>query len=186
MPLAQEIYHYSYADYLEWDESERCEIIDGEVVILAAPTSDHQWISGELFRQIANYLTGKPCKIYPAPFSVRLFPKKDNSDDTVFEPDIVVICDPDKIDKRGCNGAPDLIIEISSPSTARYDKVVKLRKYQDAGVREYWIVEPDTKIVTVSVLKGKQYIHTSYDETEEAPVSVLEGCKIDLPAVFAG
>jgi Uma2 family endonuclease len=132
-------------------------------------------------------LEGKPCKVFVAPFSVRLNPVADRRDDTVLEPDLLVVCDPAKLDKRGCNGAPDLVIEILSPSTARNDKVVKLNKYQNAGVREYWIVEPDTQTVLICVLDaGGRYIFSSYDDTGRAPVSVLPGCEIDLGAVFQG
>jgi Uma2 family endonuclease len=176
---------YTYADYLEWDESERCEIIDGEPIMMAAPDFDHQAILGELFYQLRRFLGGKPCKVIPAPYAVRLNPAEDSSDNTVLEPDIMVICDPSKITRRGCNGAPDLVIEIISPSTARKDKVVKLNKYQNAGVREYWIVEPDTKTVLICVLDNGRYIFSSYDDTGKAPVSVLPPCEIDLGAVFA-
>jgi Uma2 family endonuclease len=114
-----------------------------------------------------------------------LNPKKDNSDDTVLEPDISVICDPSKLDARGCNGAPDLVIEILSPSTARHDRIVKFRKYQEAGVREYWTVDPDTKTVQVFILDDGRYIASTYDDTDTAPISVLPGCEIKLSDVFA-
>jgi Uma2 family endonuclease len=176
---------YTYVDFLALDESKHCEIIDGEIVMLATPDRFHQEISRNLFIQIAEFLKGKPCQPYYAPFAVRLNPMEDGSDDTVLEPDIVVVCDPAKLDKQGCKGAPDLVIEIISPSTARKDKVVKLNKYQNAGVREYWIVEPDTKTVLVCVLDNGRYIFSSYDDTGKAPVSVLPPCQIDLGSVFA-
>jgi Uma2 family endonuclease len=138
-----------------------------------------------LSTKISNYLEGKPCKVYAAPFAVRLFPQKDQSDDTVLEPDIVVVCDPAKLDERGCNGPPDFVAEIISPSTAKYDRITKFRKYQIAGVREYWIVDPDTKTVQVCILENGRYVISMYDETETAPVTVLPGCVIDLAAVFA-
>jgi Uma2 family endonuclease len=186
MALAQEKIYYTYADFLEWDENEHFEIIDGEAVMLGAPDRVHQEISGEIFYQIKHFLRGKTCKVYDAPFSVRLNPAEDNSDDTVLEPDIVVVCDPAKLDKKGCTGAPDLVIEILSPTTARHDKVVKFNKYQHAGVREYWIVDPDTKTIQVCVLENGRYILSSYDEdTGTVPVSALPGCGIDLRAVFA-
>jgi Uma2 family endonuclease len=125
--------------------------------------------------------------LYPAPFAVRLFPKKDYSDDTVFEPDIVVVCDPSKLDDKSCNGAPDLVIEVISPSTAKYDRVLKFRKYQNAGVKEYWIVDPELKSVQVCILENNHYVMFVYDEDEDkkVPVSVLKGCEVDLQAVFA-
>jgi len=188
MALLKEVapkYNNTYADFLEWDEDFRAELHDGEVVIMAPPVTKHQQVIGELFFQIRSYLDGKSCKVFPAPFGVRLFPKKDRSDDTVFEPDIVVICDQEKIDEHGCNGAPDFVAEIISPSTAKYDRVYKLRKYEKAGVREYWIVDPETKSVQVFTLDNGRFLASGYDETEKAPVSVLDGCEIDLQAVFA-
>ena len=178
-------YNNTYVDFLGWDEDFRAELHDGEVVLMAPPLTKHQRVSGELFFQIRSYLEGKSCKVFPAPFGVRLFPKKDRSDDTVFEPDIVVICDQEKLDERGCNGPPDFVIEVISSSTARYDRIYKLRKYEKAGVREYWIVDPETKSVQVFTLENGRFLASGYDETEKAPVSIFEGCEIDLQAVFA-
>jgi Uma2 family endonuclease len=175
---------YTYADYLEWDENKRYEIIDGEAYMMATPSRIHQKISMVLSAVIYNYLEGKPCEVYPAPFAVRLFPEEDGSDDTVVEPDITVICDPSKLDDRGCNGAPDFIIEIISPTTARYDRIVKFNKYREAGVQEYWIVNPEEKIVSAYLLKDGQYMAVNYDDTAAAPVRVLPGCEIDLKGVF--
>jgi Uma2 family endonuclease len=183
MALAQEN-PYTYADFLEWDERERCELVDGELFMLAAPSMEHQRVLGRIYIILGNFLKGKPCEVFPAPFAVRLNPLADNSDDTVLEPDIVVVCDPSKLDKRGCNGPPDLVMEISSQSTARYDKVEKFRRYQAAGVREYWIVDPDSKTAQVCVLEKGRYILSSYDDTDTAPVTVLPGCGIDLGEVF--
>jgi Uma2 family endonuclease len=176
---------YTYADYLNWDEDVRSEIIDGEFVMMAPPLRRHQEISGNLFYEFRSFLEGKPCKVYAAPFGVRLFPKKDKSDDTVLEPDMVVVCDESKLDDRGCNGPPDLIAEILSPSTAQKDMLVKFRKYLQAGVREYWIVDGEAKTIHRCVLKDNQYRVSVYDESQAAPVSILPGCEIDLKAVFA-
>jgi len=178
-------YNNTYMDFLDWDEDFRAELHDGEIVIMAPPVTKHQQVIGELFFQIRSYLEGKSCKVFPAPFGVRLFPKKDRSDDTVFEPDIVVVCDLAKLDKHGCNGAPDFVIEVISLSTAKYDRVYKLRKYEKAGVREYWIVDPETKSVQVFTLENGRFLASGYDETEKAPVSIFDGCEIDLQAVFA-
>jgi Uma2 family endonuclease len=158
----------------------------GEPVSMAAPARMHQECHRILFLKIGNFLTGKTCKVYSAPFGVRLFPKKNESDNNLVEPDLVVVCDPSKLDDRGCNGAPDLIIEILSPATARYDKIVKFRKYQQAGVREYWIVDPDTKSIYAFILENDHYITNIYDENDVAPVTVLPGCEINLKEVFAG
>ena len=150
---------YTFADCLTWNEDMHVEIINGELFMMATPSSRHQEISGELFRQLANFLEGKPCKVYPAPFGVRLFEQdgdRPEDVDTVVEPDISVICDRDKVDARGCKGAPDLIVEILSPSTRRHDRLVKLDLYQRAGVREYWIVNPITKIVQTYCFEGEE------------------------------
>jgi Uma2 family endonuclease len=182
MPLATEQPCYTYADYLGWDEDERYEIIDGEAYMMAPPSRIHQEISGNLYYALRDFLNGKTCKVYAAPFSVRLFPAADKSDGTVVEPDITVVCDPAKLDDRGCNGPPDLIIEILSPSTARYDRVVKFNIYREAGVREYWIVDPAARDVFTYVLKNGEYMAANYDEA--APVAVLPGCEIDLKTIF--
>lgn len=121
MPVLKEN-GYTYADYLSWDKKERVELVDGTPVLMAPLSRTHQKISGEVFRQIANYLDGKQCKVYAAPFAVRLFVQKDMPDDqvqTVVEPDIAVICDKSKLDERGCIGSPDMIVEILSPSSIR-------------------------------------------------------------------
>ena len=120
MALPAENTRYTFADCLTWDESNRIELINGEAIMMAASSSIHQEISMEISRQLANYLEGKECRVYPAPFDVRLFEKEgDNPDDidTVVEPDITVVCDRSKIDSHGCKGAPDLIVEILSPSS---------------------------------------------------------------------
>jgi Uma2 family endonuclease len=183
--VAEERYDdtYTYADVLEWDESVRAEIIDGRLYIKPLPLTIHQEISGELSGQLGNFLKGKPCKVY-ASLGVRLFPKEDKSDDTMVIPDIVVVCDHSKLDTHGCNGAPDLVIEILSPSNTRHDKIVKFRKYLEAGVREYWIVDPEEKIVQVHILDNGRYSTNLYDDTGKIPVSVLPGCVIELAGVF--
>jgi Uma2 family endonuclease len=196
MGLIQENQYYSYADYLEWDESVRAEIINGNVYMMSPPTRFHQGISGALFNRIYSFLEGKSCKVYAAPFGVRLFPEKDLSDDTVVEPDITVVCDSSKLDERGCNGAPDMIIEILSPSTEFRDRLIKFNNYLKAEVREYWIVDPDTRSVQAHILDRGRYVTSGYGVidpsdpdsryvSDMAPVSVLPGLVIDLKTVFA-
>jgi Uma2 family endonuclease len=137
---------YSYTDYLSWPEEERWEIIDGVPYMQATPTRIHQEISGNIFVQIHTYLSGKSCKVYHAPFCVRLDTDKNNNKiENVAEPDITVVCDQSKLDKVGCKGAPDLIVEILSPSTGRKDKLLKFDKYEKAGAKEYCLVEPEEK-----------------------------------------
>jgi Uma2 family endonuclease len=182
--LAYEKPYYTYTDVLKWDENFRAEVIDGELYVMSLPVRFHQGILMELAGQLRDFLKEKPGKVYPAPFGVRLSPRDDLSDDTFLEPDIVVVCDTSKLDDKGCNGAPDLVIEILSPATARHDRVVKFRKYLEAGVREYWIVNPDEKTVQVHILDNDRYITKTYDETDEVPVTVLPDCVIALAPVF--
>lgn len=189
MALPAEKARYTFADCLSWDEKERIEIIDGQVFLMASPTSIHQEISMEISRQIANFLEGKRCRVYPAPFDVRLFEKDGDAPedvDTVVEPDISVVCDKSKIDMRGCKGAPDLIVEILSPSTQRYDQLVKLNLYQRAGVREYWIVDPKNRTIRVMLQAGDGTLrpHEIYEQEDVAKVNVLDGCFIELSKVF--
>lgn len=188
MALPAEKARYTYADCLAWDEKERTEIIGGEAFLMATPSSSHQEISMELSRQLANFLEGKRCKVYPAPFAVRLFERDgDNPEDvdTMVEPDISVVCDRSKIDKRGCKGAPDMILEILSPSSLRHDRLVKLNLYQRAGVREYWIVDPENRDVQVFLQDGGFLrICEEYGRGDVAKVHVLDGCFIELGKVF--
>lgn len=189
MALPAEKNRYTFADVLAWDEKERIEIVNGKAVMMAPPSSVHQEISGALFAQLYNFLDGKKCRVYAAPFAVRLFEQDgDTPDDvdTMVEPDLSVICDRSKIDKQGCKGAPDLVIEILSPSTRRHDRLVKLELYQRAGVREYWIVNPEDRTVQVMLQDdtGALHIHEDYGLEDTAEVNVLEGCFIELSKVF--
>lgn len=186
LPLKKE--SYTFADCLTWPENERIELIDGEAVMMSLPSTVHQKISGELFRQLANFLEGKKCEVFSAPFGVRLFEKDGDSPenvDTMVEPDISVICDRDKLDRHGCKGAPDLIVEILSPSTQRHDRLIKLELYQRAGVREYWLVSPEEQTVQVLLLtNGLLLPHELYKKGDVAKVNVLEGCFLELEKVF--
>jgi Uma2 family endonuclease len=181
MPLIKEQSHYTYADYLEWD-GEHYEIIEGEAYMMAPPSRIHQEISGNLYYVLRTFLNDKPCKVYAAPFSVRLFPVADQSDDTVVEPDITVVCDPAKLDDRGWKGPPDLVIECLSTTTARSDRIGKFNTYRQAGVREYWIVDPDERVIFSYILKNGEYTAAIYEET--APVMILPGYEIDLKTIF--
>ena len=187
MPLPLEK-RYTLADALSWDENERIELIDGVPVFMAPPTRAHQEILGALYLQIGIYLRDKKCRVYPAPFAVRLFEQAGDQPgnvDTLVEPDISVVCDPDKLDDIGCKGAPDFVIEILSPSTQRHDRLTKFNLYQQAGVREYWIVDPLSKVVQVFLLEGGTFRAAEvYTAEATAEVSVLPGCLISLPDVF--
>jgi Uma2 family endonuclease len=157
-------------------------------VALASPSDVHQEISGEIYFQIRNFLSGKPCKIYYAPFDVRLFEEngeRPENVDTVVQPDLMVVCDPGKVDRRGVHGAPDLVIEILSDSTRRNDRLVKYNLYQKAGVREYWIVDPDSRVVSVYTLEeGAYHAAATYAADAQVPVGLWEDFSVDLTRVF--
>ena len=175
--------HYTYADYATWDEKIRCELIDGVVCMMTAPSMTHQSISMNLSTQLNIFLKDKPCKVFAAPFDVRL--SADNGDDTVVQPDILVVCDREKLSEKGCQGAPDLVVEILSPSSGAHDKVIKFNRYLQAGVREYWIVYPDSRVVDVYVLENKRYVASSFAKEDTISSHVLEGCIISLADVFS-
>ena len=187
MALPQER-RYTLEDMLAWEEGVRIELVDGIPTMHAAPSRRHQEVSGELFALLHDYLRGKQCKVYHAPFSVRPFETADDrpgSVDTVVEPDITVVCDPDKLDDIGCKGAPDMVAEILSPSTRQHDRLVKYDLYERAGVREYWIVDPDTETVQVYQLEeGHYHAAQVYTRQSKVKVEVLEDCFIDLDRVF--
>ncbi len=186
-PLPQEC-HYSYADLLTWDDNTRYELYDGVPIAFASPSDSHQRVLTALLLQIGNYLEGKPCSVYPAPFDVRLFQsEKDNPKDVdlVVQPDLMVVCDRNKIDRHGVRGAPDLVIEILSDSTRRIDRLVKFNLYQKAGVREYWIVDPDACTIAVHLLQDGQYGSPEfYVRNAFVPVSILDDCTIDSSRIF--
>ena len=147
MPALKENKKYTIEDIMALPENEHAELIDGQIYYQAAPSRKHQDISGELYATIHDYIkrNGGPCKVYHAPFAVLL-----NDDDSVYiEPDISVICDRNKLSDRGCEGAPDWIIEIVSPGSRRMDYMIKLFKYRTAGVREYWVIDKTLQKVTV-------------------------------------
>lgn len=180
---------HTYADYIRWSDGVRYELIDGIAYAMSpAPTRRHQEVVGELYRQIANTLKGSTCQPFIAPFDVRL-PKEstkaadgeggggDGDIDTVVQPDVSVICDQSKLDERGCCGAPDWIIEVLSPSTAGHDQIVKRALYERVGVREYSLVHPVDRIVTIYVLENGSYGKPAMQELVNTTSSVI------LPAV---
>lgn len=157
-PAAAE--RYTYGQYLRWPEGMRYELIDGEAVLMApAPTLEHQDIAGEIYHQLRQALEGAPCRVFISPVDVRL-PEGDEADEdiaTVVQPDVLLVCDAAKIDRRGVRGAPDWVVEVLSPSTAARDQIAKRRLYERAGVREYWLVHPTDRTLTVHVLQGGRY-----------------------------
>jgi Uma2 family endonuclease len=165
--------------------NERYEIIYGKAYCMAAPDAYHQSILMELTRQIANYLVGKPCKVYPAPFDVRLFYRRDEQDDTVVQPDITVVCDEKKRGPEGCRGAPDFVAEILSPSNSAGEMLCKFDLYREAGVKEYWVLDPKRKTLHVYRFDSGTAFPRVYRPGETAPVGIFAGLSIDLEAVFA-
>ena len=182
---------YTYADYLTWLDDKRRELINGFIHLMSAPNELHARISvnwGYWAGAFVRKLKGK-CRIYHAPFDVRL-PKNNETDDdkiyNVVQPDICVICDLYKIDEKGCIGAPDLIVEVLSPSTLKYDWNFKFNLYETAGVKEYWIVDPKARVVNVFLMQsdGKYDLGTVYECNQKAPVHIFKGLEIDLNELF--
>ncbi|MEA4901573.1 Uma2 family endonuclease [Desulfitobacterium sp.] len=179
---------YTYNDYLTWPEDERWEIIDGVPFMQSAPSWQHQAILSELHRQFANYSLNSPCRAFVSPFDVRLPDLEENDEDvtTVAQPDLTVICDSSRLQGTGYYGTPTLVIGITSPTTGKMDKLYKFNKYEEAGVKEYWIVEPEPKIVSVFVLqKNQRYGRPDvYPEDAKILVSTFPDLTIDLKPVF--
>lgn len=180
---------YTYADYLKWTFEERLEIIKGKIFPMSAPARIHQRISWKFTEAIVKFLEGKKYEAYAAPFDVRLTPlKRDNSNKvhTVVQPDLCVICDLDKLDDKGCVGAPDLIIEILSPGNSRKEMREKYEVYEENGVKEYWLVEPQDKCVFVYVLnEAGKYIGLQPVTDEDILTSTtFPDLQIDLARVF--
>lgn len=180
---------YTYNDYLTWEFIERVELIKGYLFRMApAPTSEHQRISGKISNSITNFLSDKKCELYYAPFDVRFYDLDDPAKaiTNVVQPDISVICDSEKIDKRGCLGAPDLIVEILSPSTSEKDLTWKYDLYEESGVKEYWVVSPTEKNMMIYTLDGADKYQPSrlFTRGDIIRSSVLEGFSLDLSDVF--
>jgi len=178
---------FCYNDYKDWElpEGERYELIYGEAYAMSAPNAYHQSILMELGRQFANYFVGKPCKVYPAPYDVRLFYKEDGSDDTVVQPDISVVCDPDKRGKEGCHGAPDFVAEILSPSNTAIEMERKHELYREARVREYWVIDSEYKTLHSYRFNNETIFPHTYRASDKAPVEIFPGLLIELQPVFS-
>ena len=170
---------YTEEDYYNLPENVRAELIDGQIYYMAAPSRIHQKILMFLSKTIANYIDSKDgsCEVYPAPFAVKLF---EDDDKTVVEPDISVICDPNKLTDRGCTGAPDWIVEIVSPSTSSHDYIRKLNLYAKAGVKEYWIIDPRTEKVFVYHLNQADVNADSYTFQDKIKVNIYDDLWIDF------
>ena len=180
---------YSYADYLLWKFEERVELLRGHIALMSAPSRIHQKISGNLHRLFSNALWKNKCEVYAAPFDVRLqhFSQKQNKAvSSVVQPDLCVICDPEKLDDKGCIGAPDLIIEIISPGNSRREMKDKFEIYEETGVLEYWIVNPTEQSVQVYQLNesGKYIGSRPYVTGDLLRTPIVPGLEVDLSDVF--
>lgn len=182
--------HHTYGDYLTWSAEHGDELIDGIAYVKEppAPSRIHQEFVGELCRQVANALQGKPCRVYVAPFDVRL-PKDgepDNEVDTVVQPDLLIVCNPHKLDERGMRGAPDWIAEVLSPSTATYDQTTKLTAYERAGVPEVWLIHPTDRTLTSYRLEAGRYAHPLVAKlNSQTPIGSVPGVTIDWEQLLA-
>jgi Uma2 family endonuclease len=191
MPVLKRDTHYhTYADYLVWSRTYGDELIDGTAYVREPPSPGqlHQEVVGELYRQVANALEGKTCRAYVAPFDVRL-PKSTEEDDqvnTVVQPDVLIVSDPNKVDERGVRGAPDWLAEVLSRSTANHDRTVKLSAYERAGVREVWLIHPIERTLTIYRLEAEHYGRPIILGLKgKTPLSVVPGINIDWDRMLA-
>ena len=181
---------YSYADYLKWTFDERLELLRGKIFKMPpAPASKHQLIVGEIHYQIKKYLYRKPCKVFLSPFDVRLAPRRKEANSKVFtvvQPDVCVVCDLSKIDKKGCVGAPDLVVEVLSPGNTGREMKDKYEIYEENGVKEYWLVEPNDRIVLVYVLneQGRYVGLKPFTETEILTSITIKDFAVPVSEIF--
>jgi len=191
MPDTQADQHFTYDDYLKWPDEERWEIIEGQAYAMTpAPTLRHQQVLGRLHLLFSQLFKGKPCQVLLSPLDVRLpdLNEKNEIVDTVVQPDLLVVCDPAKLDERGVAGAPDLVIEILSDSTSRRDMDLKLRLYEKHGVRCYIVVDPWGKTLTARTLEpgGPYAIPELFAGPAQMPIRIFEGLVLDVGRVFEG
>lgn len=178
---------YTYADYLKWDFEEIVELIKGKVFKkAAAPNRKHQEVSMNLSRILGSYLKGQKCKVYAAPFDVRFSRNpEDTKVDSVVQPDISVICEPSKLDDKGCFGVPDLIVEILSPSNSRVELQNKFELYEEFGVREYWVIHSvECSLLIYTLVEGKFQPSKLFTSGDKIYSTVLPGFELDLEEVF--
>lgn len=170
---------YTEEDYYNLPENVHAELIDGQFYNMSAPSRIHQKILNSINNVIYNYIQSKNglCEVYPAPFAVKLF---GDDSSTIVEPDISVICDQDKLTDKGCSGAPDWIIEIISPSNPEHDYIYKLRLYASAGVREYWIVDPQEERIFVYYLEKAKFKVEMFTFQDSIKVNIYDDLQIDF------
>jgi len=190
LPIFKGEDRFTYADYLTWDDEQRWELIEGEAFCMSpGPNRRHQELLLALARPFADYLDDKRCTVFVAPFDVCLPSYNNESDeevDTVVQPDIIVVCDPEKLTERACKGAPDLIVEILSPSTLKRDITTKYELYQRHGVKEYWIMYPNDRTLLVYRLtdNGRYASPEVFGEGDTVLVQLLGDLAIDMGKVF--
>jgi Uma2 family endonuclease len=188
--LKRDMHYHTYADYLTWSRSHGDELIDGTAYVREppSPTRSHQEIVGELYHQAAYALEDRLCRVYVAPFDVRL-PKSTEEDDqvdTVVQPDVLIVSDLKKLDARGMRGAPDWVAEVLSPSTARHDQSVKLSAYERAGVREVWFIDPIDRTLTIYQLEAGCYGRATIRELKgRTQLAAVPGVTINWARVLA-
>ena len=188
--LQRDTDYHTYADYLEWSREYGDELINGTAWVREPPSPlwSHQGIVGEIHHQVKVALKGKRCRVRMAPSDVRL-PKSTEHDDlvdTVVQPDVFIVCDLQKVDKRGVRGAPDWVVEVLSPSTARHDRLRKVPAYERAGVREVWLVQPIDRTVTIYRLEAGRYGPATRLELKgKTPLTAVPGVSIDWDEVLA-
>jgi len=181
---------YTYADYIRWQFKERVELLKGWIFPMSAPSPKHQEVSSNLHGFIWLYVRQKGCSVYAAPFDVRLplpsHKATDDKIDTVVQPDLCVVCDLSKIKKRGCVGAPELVVEILSPSNSKREMRDKYELYEEAGVLEYWIVDPVYHTVWVYVAKDGRFVNASRPLIDEDILQsvIFPDLSINLAEVF--
>ncbi len=179
---------YSYADYLKWTFDERVELIKGKIFKMSpAPSTNHQRLLTRMGTSLFNYLNGKKCEVFIAPFDVRI-PHNSSADCevvTVLQPDICVVCDPNKIDDRGCAGAPDIVVEILSPGNNKKELKYKYQVYEEAGVKEYWIVMPGERALQKHILTNGKFAGSGYLFSEDKlTTDILPGFTFELKELF--
>lgn len=183
---------YSYADYLTWRFDETVELIKGKIMVMSpAPNVNHQTISGNLHGICYPFFRQKNCRIFAAPFDVRLYDRKKSvlaSQDiqTIVQPDLCVLCNPELLDQQGCNGAPDWIIEILSKGNSKREMQIKYQLYAESGVPEYWIVYPNDQAIHQFVLdeQGHYQLHAMYTDDDIAAPTLFPELQIALVEVF--
>lgn len=178
---------YSYADYLKWQLQEKVELIKGKILAMSpAPTRFHQDIAVKMTIKWGNFLYKSPCKVYTAPFDVRLPVASKGKADTVVQPDLCVVCDLSKLDEAGCNGSPDLIIEILSKGNSKREMDTKFDLYQEAGVREYWIIDPLRRMVLLySLVDEKLVTGKPFLEGDTVTSKIFPDFSVAVDDIFA-